>query len=205
MIKAILFDFGGVIAAEGFYEGVRAIGSMQRLDPNAFFLQVEKLIGETGYLTGTASEDTFWNAVRSATGISLNNEHMREEIIKRFVIRPEMIAAVDALKSQGMLVVLLSDQTNWLDEINEDTQIFRHFDAVFNSYHIHKSKRDPSLFREICAILNVMSHETVLIDDNPGHIQRARDEGLEVIQFTTIQDFQHRMKEIDFAVTVREN
>ncbi len=34
MIKAVLFDFGGVIADEGFRDGLRAIAIQQGLDPD---------------------------------------------------------------------------------------------------------------------------------------------------------------------------
>jgi putative hydrolase of the HAD superfamily len=37
MIKAVLFDFGGVLAEEGFREGLKAIGVKNGLDPDDFF------------------------------------------------------------------------------------------------------------------------------------------------------------------------
>ena len=37
VIKAVLFDFGGVIADEGFWKGLQAIGKENGLDPDDFF------------------------------------------------------------------------------------------------------------------------------------------------------------------------
>ncbi len=68
-IKTVLFDFGGVIAEEGFREGLFAIGRMQGLDPERFFRDVERIIVATGYLTGAGDEARFWDAVRKETGI----------------------------------------------------------------------------------------------------------------------------------------
>ena len=36
MLKAVLSDFGGVIADEGFLSGLQAIGTENGLDPDAF-------------------------------------------------------------------------------------------------------------------------------------------------------------------------
>jgi len=199
MIKTVLFDFGGVIAEEGFYEGLLAIGEMNVLNPEAFFKTVEALIVETGYLTGTNNEAAFWNAVRDLTCITMNDAELRHEILKRFKLRPKIIEYADLLRSKGFIVAMLSDQTNWLDEIDQKTSLFQHFDKVFNSYHIHKSKRDATVFRDVCSDLNVMPNETLFIDDNANHIERAKTQGLQVIHFVGMADFRKQIKKLLFV------
>jgi putative hydrolase of the HAD superfamily len=76
VIRALLFDFGGVIAEEGFWEGLRAIGKEKGLDPDEFFRTVDALNYETGYLLGKADEASFWNAFREKTGIRECNEKL---------------------------------------------------------------------------------------------------------------------------------
>ena len=194
MIRAILFDFGGVVAEEGFYRGLLEIGQKNGLDPEVFFKAVDALIYETGYLTGRADEAAFWNAVRERTGITGSDVELRNEILTRFTLRPEMVASVDKLRSQGFIVAMLSDQTNWLDEIDRETGLFRHFDRVFNSFHIHKSKRDETVFPEVCAALGVRPDEALFVDDNINHIKRAAGQGLQTIHFTGIDDYQQQMQ-----------
>jgi putative hydrolase of the HAD superfamily len=200
VIKAVLFDFGGVIAEEGFWEGLQAIGKENRLDPDTFFKTVDALIYETGYLIGKADEAFFWNAVRSKTNIRRTDAELRNEILKRFVIRPDMIDSVDLLRSNGFIVAMLSDQTDWLDEIDRQTSLFRHFDTIFNSFHLHKSKRDPSVFRDVCTALGVKTGETLFVDDNSDHIERAQGQGLQAIHFVGIDDYDKQIRNfIDIA------
>jgi putative hydrolase of the HAD superfamily len=194
MIKAVLFDFGGVIADEGFLKGLQAIGAENGLDPDSFFTTVDALIYETGYLTGKADEAFFWNAVRSKTGIRLTDVELRNEIMKRFVLRPDMIASVDLLRSKGLIVAMLSDQTDWLDEIDRQTDLFRNFDTVFNSFRLHKSKRDASVFRDVCAVLGVTPGETLFIDDNINHIERAEGQGLQTIHFVGMDEYKRQIR-----------
>lgn len=193
MVKTVLFDFGGVLAEEGFRDGLKAIGKKNGLDPDRFFSAADALIFETGYLTGRAKETDYWNALRDRTGISGSNEELRDEVLRRFVLKPGMVAVVDQLKSQGLMVAMLSDQTNWLDELDTETSLSRHFDKVFNSFKLHKSKRDASVFRDVCNDLGVKAEETLFIDDNIDHIRRAESQGLQTIHFTSLDDFKTRM------------
>jgi len=195
IIKAVLFDFGGVIAEEGFLGGVQAIGIQNGLDPKEFFNVVDALIYETGYLIGAADEAQFWNTVRSRTGIVGNNESLKREILNRFVIRPHMLSDADTLRRGGVKVAMLSDQTNWLDEINNETLLFQHFDQVFNSYHIHKSKRDASVFIDVCSAIDTPLEQTLFIDDNINHIIRAQNQGLKTIHFITRKEFERRLQD----------
>jgi len=51
-ITTVLIDFGGVIAEEGFLEGLRAVGRKNGLDPDDFFKTVDELIYKRGILPG---------------------------------------------------------------------------------------------------------------------------------------------------------
>ena len=196
VIRAVLFDFGGVIAEEGFLKGLHAIGKENGLDPEEFFRTVDALIYETGYLIGKADEGSFWNTVRSKTGIRGTDAELRNEILKRFVIRPEMIASVDLLRSKGLIVAMLSDQTDWLDIIDQEKGPFRHFDRVFNSYRLHKSKRDASVFKDVCTALGVKTGETLFVDDNLNHIERAQGQGLQTIHFVGTDEYNNQIRKL---------
>jgi len=126
-----------------------------------------------------------------------DDEVLREEILKRFRLRPEIIEMVDRLKSSGLTVAILSDQTNWLDELNRRTPFHGHFDYVFNSFHLKKTKRDPSVFTDVCTLLGVHPEEVLFVDDNPENIKRASSKGLRTIHFKGVSEFQ---KEIEKCV-----
>lgn len=196
MIKAVVLDFGGVLAEEGFREGLRAIGVKNGLNPDDFFRTCEEIIHETGYVTGLTDEHSYWNAVRERTGIKGNDEDLRGEILKRFILRPAMLGHVEKLKASNLIVAILSDQTNWLDEINEKTPFYHHFDHIFNSFKMKKSKRDPSVFMDTCSAMGPKPDEVLFVDDNIGHIKRASNEGLKVIHFITIDDFEKEITKI---------
>ena len=185
MIRVVLFDFGGVLAEEGYREGLEAVARRNALDPGAFFALAARLIYETGHIVGRCDEKTYVDALTAASGIRETRGELRQLLLDGFTLRPAMIALADRLRARGLVTGILSDQTGWLDEIDARDGRFRHFDHVFNSYHIGMAKDDPRTFAEVCRRIGAPPAETAFVDDNPGNVERAAAEGLRAIRYTT--------------------
>lgn len=188
-IDMVLFDFGGVLADEGFAKGLRAIAAKHGLNETDFFNLAHRLIHTTGYITGDADEPAYWQAIRDKTGIPDDDTDLRKELLSRFVPRRWMLDIVKQFKASGVRVVILSDQTNWLDELNEGYHFFRYFDVVFNSYHLGKDKTDLSHFSDTVSRLHGTPERMLFVDDNEGHCDRARKTGMKAIRFISRESF----------------
>jgi len=196
MIKAVIFDFGGVLAEEGFREGIMAIARKKNLDEQSLFMTAENLIYKTGYVIGKAKEKTFWEILSHETGLKDDYRRLRTEILRRFVLRSEMLSVAGNIRDQGLIVAILSDQTNWLDEINRKKPFYGRFDFVINSYVLGKSKRDPSVFRDVSKIIGILPHLTLFVDDSIQNVKRASEAGLKTIHFTGIADFKSQLEPV---------
>ena len=188
-IRAVLFDYGGVIAEEGFRLGLEAIARRHDVDPAELRREAEEAIYDTGYIVGRGTEGDFWERLRLRTGIAGTDDALAEEILRRFVLRPRMIAAVRGLRRQGVVVAILSDQTDWLERLDARDRFFLEFGRVFNSYRLGKGKRDATVFDDVVRALGTVPGETLFVDDNPGHVERARGRGLAVLLFRTEDAF----------------
>ncbi len=194
MIKAVIFDFGGVLAEEGFREGLKAIAKKSHLDPKEFFRVAADLIYETGYVTGAVGETAYLDRLREETGIRESNDTIRDEILKRFILRRDVIRYVKELRAEGLVTAILSDQTDWLDELNRKNPFFHHFDHVYNSFRIGKGKRDPSVFGDVCLRMGLQPGETVFVDDNIDNVRRAATEGLNAVLYTGLREVKVEIK-----------
>jgi putative hydrolase of the HAD superfamily len=181
--ELVLFDFGGVLAEEGFRNGLVAIALRNGLNPEKFWQQAYALTFNGGYVTGKIDEATFWQTLREQAGINGSDADLRPEILSRFELRSWMIEVVKKLREADIRCAILSDQTNWLDELNEKYDFFRWFDRVFNSFYMGKSKQDPTIFDDIAKELHVNLEKILFIDDNLENIERARKKGLQTILF----------------------
>ena len=181
MIRCVLFDFGGVIAEEGFRRALEDAADRHGLDPEALLRHAMDAVYESGFVLGQGGESDFWRALQGKVPFPESFDSFRAAVMRGFVVRPEMLALVDELRSRGVVVAILSDQTHWLDELDRRDGIYRHFDRVFNSYHLGKGKRDPSLFRDVLDELGCRAPEALFVDDSEAHVTRARVEGLHAI------------------------
>ncbi|VBB43160.1 Hydrolase, putative, cyclic phosphodiesterase-like domain-containing (fragment) [uncultured Desulfatiglans sp.] len=182
-VDVLLFDYGGVLAEEGFREGLKAIALKNGLDPDAFFQTASEWVHASGYVTGKASEQTYWRHLRRETGIQGSDADLRREILDRFVLRDWMVRLVRVLKEAGVRLAILSDQTDWLVQLDRRDRFFQYFEAVFNSFVEGRSKRDSALFDQVVGRLGTAPSEVLFMDDNPGNIERARSRGLETILY----------------------
>jgi putative hydrolase of the HAD superfamily len=196
MIDVVLFDFGGVLAEEGWKEGFRVIAEANGMDGDDIIRTASGTVYETGYILGKGSESSFWNAMREKTGIQGDDAFLKHEIFSRFILRDWMIDFVKKLKSKNMLVGILSDQTDILDKLNDRFDFFKWFDYVFNSYHMGKGKWDISLFDDIAGLLKTPPDRILFIDDDPGNVQRARQKGWKAILYVDADSFHLEMDKL---------
>ena len=182
-IHVVLFDFGGVLVEEGFREGLHTLARQQGLNPQGVHLAAYDAIYESGYVLGRGTEDEFWRLLCQKTGLSGEIEPLRQAIATQFALRPRMFAVVRALRHQGYVTGILSDQTDWLDRLDAELHFFQYFDKVYNSYHLGKGKRDPSIFDDVLSDLGFTPRQAIFVDDDPGNVERANSRGLTAVLF----------------------
>lgn len=182
-IRAVVFDFGGVLVEEGFREGLYDLARQQGLDPQAVHQAASDAIYESGYVLGQGTVEDFWRILQSKTGIAGDLNSLFLAVASRFAVRPRMFALVRALRGRGYLTAILSDQTDWLERLDETLHFLQDFDKVYNSYRLGKGKRDATVFDDVAKDLGLAPESVVFVDDDPGNVERARSRGLEAFLF----------------------
>ena len=183
LIKAVLFDYGGVIAEEGFRNGLLAMAREQGLDTGAMLDVAREAVYQSGFVLGHGSEREFWQSMRAGTGLEGSDAVLTKRILNGFVLRPWMIELVRRLHEQAYTTGILSDQTHWLDWLDARDHFFQFFDHIYNSYHMGKGKRDPGLFHDIARQLALSPTEILFVDDISENISRAHSAGWHVIHY----------------------
>ena len=189
-IKAVLLDYGGVIAEEGFRNGLVAMAREQGLDTNALLDVARRVVYESGFVTGQGTEEGFWASMREGAGLRGSSPELTKRILDGFILRPWMIDRVRQWRAQGYITGILSDQTHWLDRLNERDHFFESFDHVFNSYYLGKGKRDPGLFYDIAERLALPPAGILFVDDIMNNVKRAMAAGWQAIHYVDKASFE---------------
>jgi putative hydrolase of the HAD superfamily len=188
-IRVVALDFGGVIADEGFREGLYHLAKISSLDPQTLHSQAMDAIYDSGYAIGRGSEESFWRLLAERSGLRGDPAVLRQEILSRFRLRPKVLEAVALLRQRGYRTAIISDQTDWLEELDRQHPFSQHFDLVINSYRHGSGKRQPAIFTDTARMLGVAPRQILFIDDVPANLLRAGSKGLCVRQATTSEEF----------------
>lgn len=195
-ISTVLFDYGGVLAEEGFHNGLVALAKKQGLDVAAMPKEAMKAVYDSGFVLGQGTATDFWRLMRERSDLAGDDAVLTEYILSGFVIRPWMIELVRECHKQGYITGILSDQTYWLDELNERDHFYNAFDHIFNSYTRGKGKQDPSLFNDVAKELELPLSEILFVDDNAGNVNRAREVGMQALQYVDKESFIQQLKQL---------
>jgi putative hydrolase of the HAD superfamily len=198
------FDFGGVIAEEGFVNGLKSLARNEAMNPDFMLTSGIETVFSTGFVVGKGDEGTFWRELRKKTGLQADDTSCRKTILDGFVLRPWMLEIVDRLHGAGRKCAVLSDQVTWLDILEDRYNFFHHFDRIFNSFHLGKSKQDPSLFADVLQAVHTRADLALFVDDSEGNIQRAEEQGLTTIHYQSKVDFLHRLHRLCPAIHIED-
>ncbi len=90
-----------------------------------------------------------------------------------------MLEIVTQRYDQNILTAILSDQTDWLDRLNNKYDFFKYFDRVFNSFYLKQSKHNGwKIYDTVLNEMRVPAHSAFFIGDNENNKKRSRKRSL---------------------------
>jgi len=189
VIRAALFDFGGVISTSPFdaftaYESANGLpaGFLRRVnatepDRNAW-AQLER---------GELTLDEFGK--RFADEATALGHHVDGQAILRLLsgeIRPTMVAAIRKC-SEHLLTGLLTNNFVAITDsahLTDLGDVLGLFDAVVESSRIGVRKPEPLFYEIACEMLGIEPSEAVFLDDLGINLKPARSMGMTTIKVT---------------------
>lgn len=187
MIRAVLFDFAGVLTTSPF-AGIAAHeadlgyprGSLRHL-----------LLGDYGATDnahpwhrlerGEVTTQEFWTdlvarADAAGTPIELG------AFLRAFAsgVRPhdEMLATARGLRPEYRTAIVTNNVREFGESWRAMVAAEDSFDEIVDSSEVGMRKPEPEIYRHACAILGVETHEAVFLDDSPTNVEGARSVGL---------------------------
>lgn len=188
-IKAIIFDFGGVIlnidynkTSKAFADlGVKNFEEMySQKNANPLFHDLEK---------GKINEEEFYNAFRTSSQLKLTDQQIKKAwnaILLRY--REEALQTLTTIKNKYRLYLLSNTNSIHHKEFNkifEDQigsgSINDYFDKAYYSHEIKLRKPGKDAYQYVLEENNLLPSETLFIDDSIQNIEAAESLGLQTI------------------------
>ena len=186
ILKAIIFDVGGVLIVTHNRAGRETWAARFGLDPWVFENFVFSGESGTRMQLGQKSAAAHWQWLGQHFGLSQTElKAMRRDFFAGDTLNEPLVAYVTRLRQAGYKTGILS---NFGDEARRhwtDTYPFiEHFDALVISAEVGLMKPHPQIYHLAADSLGIAPAEAVFVDDFVENIEGAHRVGMPAIHFT---------------------
>lgn len=197
MIKAVIFDVGGVLKVESDQDIRRDVQETLGISPENFAVPWEKLTDQLG--RGVIDESTFWKELHTLAGAT--NAVPEESLLMRryrttYQLNEDMLALVRRLQSAGYKTAILSNTISVHADFNRARGVFEGFDAIVLSHKVGLRKPSPEIFAHTLQRLGVAPAEAVFIDDIEANVHGAEATGMHGILFTNARKLEQELTQL---------
>ncbi len=201
MIKNIIFDIGGVLAA---FDPIKILREMGLEEDEVQLIAEKTLLGpwwielDRGVID---KEEVFSRmlsdlALVSEKSVPVATKFLHEQIVKTVTSYDYSASLLRELKSKGYKIYLLTNYPSWLFDYHwKNTFSFTEsVDGAFVSGKEKMIKPDDEIYQGILSRFSLKAEECVFLDDRIENIQGAQRNGIQGIHFV---DFNSAKKALD--------
>lgn len=186
MIKAIVFDFAGVIGPGALIDWVKRHTTNENR-------MIDRL-REKSYIwdLGQINEHQFKNIISEITGVT--EDKVWNIIWGKALVNKKLISIIKKLKKKFKIVLFSDNFAPYLQRQIDDLHIRNLFDEIIISSDYHKKKTDINFLRILLSILSMKKNEILFIDDSEINIKTASKFGIQSHLFISIKEFESFLK-----------
>lgn len=196
MLKAVIFDLGGVVFEDGTKKLVSKL-AQKTGKPTRFFEEIFLGPKSYEYRANKISGNEYFEWVAEKIGNGFSPDEINLMWVSEYVEIPGMRDLIKDLKKKGLKVSVLSD--NVPERINylEDKYGFKGlFDDMVLSFEVNMTKPSDEIFRLAIKRLDVLASESIFVDDKVDNVNAAIGLGLKGILFQNAEQLRNDLLKI---------
>jgi putative hydrolase of the HAD superfamily len=196
MIKAIIFDWGGVLIDNPAREMHKYYADVLGVEVDEYCAVAHKYNDD--FTRGLIKESDMWQQICSELGVSEpeSKSLWGDGVNNVFNKKHEMFELIDDLKNRGYKIGFLSNTEMPAVEYWKRNNYQKYFDEAVFSCLEHMAKPDAEIYHLICERLEVLPEETVFIDDKLEFVEGAKNIGMEGIVFENCEQTKKDLQEM---------
>jgi len=200
MIKAIVFDWGGVLIDYPISASISYCADLLKVDEELLSHAFKQYV--TLFQKGEISEDLLWENICKKLKIQKPTmpSLCREAFHNVYTPKKEMFQLATNLKKNGYKIGFLSNTELPMMKYFKEQQ-YSMFDVTVFSCAEGITKPEKRIYEILLKRLSVEAYETVLIDDIKEYIDAAKDIGMKAILFENPRQVQRELASFGVKIT----
>ena len=200
MIKAIIFDWGGVLIDNPSNDLMNYCSTSLNVDQNL----LEKIFSsyKHAFQKDEITENTLWHKICSELHVKkpVSRSLWKDAIKNTFKNKQEIFDLISALKEQGYMIGFLSNTEIPAMEYFFENTYDTYFDVTTFSCAEKTRKPEEKIYTVTLEKLNVKPHEALFIDDKPHYIESAKKLGINGIVFENSDQLQEYLSSLSIRI-----
>ena len=199
MIKAIVFDYGGVLAFPGDFDILKNTYSKLFGIPVDTFYPIFRKNWNL-WKTDKLNEVQFWEENSKEFGFDYDFEQVKEILRNINTLNEEIVPLIKGLRTNYKVYILSNQTREWLGDEIKRFNFNELFDDIFASYDAKSAKPGKEIYLKFLEKFNLKADECVFIDDKKENVDTARELGFKGIIFTSLEQLKLDLKKLDVEV-----
>jgi len=201
MIKAIAFDLGGVLFAEGKSVVVKKLSEDYQYDPS-IVLDILKSSKSIDLRKGLLSDREFWSWAQEQLPEGYEAQLIKNEWYDSYLLDEDIKALIDRLRGKYKLIAFSGNIKSRVEYLDQKYGFRKFFDIEIYSYDYHLSKPEKEFVEAMVRASGVEPEEIVYIDDQERYASLAIPLGVNVILYSRGSIKQLLMELKDYRISV---
>ncbi len=189
MIKAIVFDLGGVVFTSdtGSYETREILAKDLKINTeklhNFWFKRKKEMI------TGKMSENQYIGEMIKEFHLKISSKKIKKLIRGYNAIDKKMEDIILSLKQKYNIFALTNDVSEWIDFRINNFNLHKLFVSIISSSDIGLAKPDQKIYRYLIKELKLRPEEIIFVDNRIENTESASQLGIKIHHFKTRDNF----------------
>lgn len=185
MIKAVIFDFFGVICSDEYWQFVKE----DRQEDSEYRAYTDEVnLGQIPW-------QVFVHKVADATGRTVQDVNKMYEAEK---VDPRMVGLIHEIHESYKTALVTNAHHDFIDNLLAKYDLGDIFNELIVSSRLGIVKPNPQIFEYALEKLNVAASESIYIDDLQRHVDSAKALGMQAILF---ENFEQCKRDLDAFLT----
>ena len=180
MIRAIIFDFAGVIGTEGYSLWAKEKKSQGIEATSTYFHDISNRLDR-----GDITREEFTQDLSKKVGT--DSKKIWGEMFKKIKINHELLNIITKLRRNYKIGLLTNYNYLWMNELFSIYKLEKYFDSKVISSLYKVIKPEKKIYQISLELLKIKPEEAIFFDDRQRNIDGGESVGIKSFLFTTNQ------------------